>query len=68
MGSESIYIHCKNKGVMVAHLVTHSHRFKEFYGDHCANMTPLGAAVTPLFYSIACKPVLLNQPALQPLM
>ena len=54
---------------MVAHLVTHSHRFKEFYGDHCANiMTPLGAAVTPLFYSIACKPVLLNQPALQPLM
>ena len=56
----SLYIHCKNKGVMVAHLVSYSHRFKEFYGDLCANMTPLGAAVTPLFYSIACNPVLLN--------
>ena len=22
---------------MVAHLVSYSHRFKEFYGDHCAN-------------------------------
>ena len=42
---------------MVAHLVSYSHKFKEFYGDLCANMTPLGAAVTPLFYSIACKPV-----------
>ena len=40
---------------MVAHLVSYSHKFKEFYGDLCANMTPLGAAVTPLFYSIACK-------------
>ena len=28
----SLYIHCKNKGVMVAHLVSYSHRFKEFYG------------------------------------
>ena len=46
----SLYIHCKNKGVMVAHLVSYLHRFKEFYGDHCANI--LGAAVTPLFYSI----------------
>ena len=34
----SLYIHYKNKGVMVAHLVSYSHRFKEFYGDHCANM------------------------------
>ena len=24
----SLYIHYKNKGVMVAHLVSHSHRFK----------------------------------------
>ena len=24
---------------MVAHLVSYSHRFKEFYGDLCANMT-----------------------------
>ena len=46
---------------MVAHLVSYSHRFKEFYGDHCANDAfALGAAVTLLFYSIACKPVLLN--------
>ena len=33
---------------MVAHLVSYSHRFKEFYGDHCANMTPLGTAVTSI--------------------
>ena len=26
-------ISLKNKGVIVAHLVSYSHRFKEFYGD-----------------------------------